>query len=1305
MKCAPNPCGLKCTKTIGPSFIFDKMLKSTKRWTMTSNNGVPTEKDGAAGGNNVRELKLLHPCYNPEQHRVYVDALNNAVQQDEVTNIALSGPYGVGKSSILQGFRKEHPGAIFVSLSTLGLSKSADSNFRQSPDGSISPQTNQIQKEIVKQLLYRKPPNELPASRFKRIQKPGCKQSLTISALIGFVLTTIVAAIGGFAKIPKVSDSAWREFGLKYVVVWLLLSLAAWLASQFLQGAVHLDKFTAGPATLTLSGSDSSNGNSYFDRYLDEIIYFFEMSTCRIVVFEDIDRFSNWEIFEELRELNTLLNNAEQIRNNKRESGEKKVVFIYAMKDSIFEPQTGADADEMTKNIDDRAIQEIQRANRTKFFDVIIPVVPFVTHRSARDLMRQELEGVEPEVSDELIDRLAKHVPDFRLLRSVCNEYAMYTRFILHDNNLKLKPDNLFALMLYKSVHLKDFERIHLGQSKLDEVYRMSVRVREDCIRTINDKYDTLEKRLESNVEADDIQERASKLRKMVEWIAARGSEKVNSISIEVDSVEYSEDDIRKFSFWETLSKMSNVHSIIVRYQYGSYSNQVTVLYFNKAEMEEFLGNDIFAAPINSKIRSNIDASLAELECNREYYRLATMADLMSDSSATITSARTVEPSTFAKYVKTLLGSELAVSLIRHGYIDQNYVLYVSTYHSTSLSANAMTFRLQHMGRSEMNVNYLLSAEDVRQLLSDSTIEPKEFARQGAYNVAILDYLLLNKNKYRGHFEAVIGSILTNSENGDELLQAFFISEKSNYSRNSLIDELTPRCSRIFNVLGRLRGISDDQQIGYLDIALCSVSPDVDYDTSLLKEFVGKHYKAMVTFTDPIADKTVDTLTTLMSQAGVKFSDVSQIDSKLREHLIEDGCYEVNRHNLKIVSGDNQLALDVLSRERPSVYAHLLQSLEEYLAIIADDESGKLSALVGSADTAKVVADVLKFDVAANTRSEDSAADDAKLGDSEAFPLLSNLLASSRGGWSIDLDGLPSSCWPMLAAHDRLAVTTSNLWPYVSKHGVDDALIELLERHSAIENQGDALSNDEYIELVTAILGLKEEQISAKQRVMLVASIDHAEPIPASYITAQEGKLVGHLIKAGLIADNSASYELTREFDWPSREFAIASSQRFTDYMDIYIVGDDALAIVQSQVVPAKVKQNIINSISSYCSRTDVEGLTLLGKSVLAQRELRTDGAALIWMTDREVKANVIVPLLARELDSLSDSDVRDIVTTLGRPYSDLLVKGMPRVHIDIIAGVDRLLERLKSVGEVSTYKKDSEKHRYTVYRHRWPKL
>ena len=1261
---------------------------------MTSNNSASTKKDEVTEGNNVRKLKPLRPCHNLEQHRIYVDALNNAVEQGGVTNIALSGPYGVGKSSVLEGFWDEHPGAIFISLSTLGFSEPTVSKSLKSSDGSISPQTNQIQKEIVKQLLYRKPPNELPASRFKRIQKPDWKQSLVVSALIGFILTIILAAIGGFSKIPKVCDSAWCEFGVKFVCLWLLLSLVAWLASQYLQGAVHLDKFTAGPATLTLSGSDNSDGDSYFDRYLDEIIYFFEMSTCRIVVFEDIDRFSNWEIFEELRELNTLLNNAEQIRDENSESSETKIVFIYAMRDSIFEPQAVADIDKVANDNQDRATQEIQRANRTKFFDVIIPVVPFVTHRSARDLMRQELDGVSPMVSDELIDRVAKYVPDFRLLRSVCNEYTIYAQFILGDNKLKLEPDNLFALMLYKSVHLKDFETIHLGQSKLDEVYQMSLRVIENRISAVNEKYDILEKQLDPNVEAE---MRGKEFRRMIEWLAARYRMRVDSFTVNLDSQAFSSEGTSTPMFWSTVSRLSDTDSMTVMDIHSPYGNPMP-LEITKQDMALIMGHDLVFTPIYERPRNVIGSELHQLDVVRQQYQFAHMSDLMSDPLAVVPPENGAEQ-TFSAYVEKTLGSKLAAALVRHGYIDQNFVLYTSTYHTRSLSANAMTFRLQHMERGVTNTNYELSDNDVLQLISDTTIDLEEFARPGAYNVSILDYLLANGSTHREHLDLIMLSLLQDDDGTKHYLQSFFSSDSLNKER--LVIELTPRHPGIFTLLVGLRGISDEKQVNYVNIALQCASPDIDYDTSSLKDFIQASYYNMTVFTSAYTDKPVDTVATLMAQAGVKLKDVTVIEVDLRVCLIANNCYDVNLNNLKVVSGGYQPSLDVLSGKKSSVYTYLLQSLEAYFAIIAEDKSGELSALVGSADTAKVIADVVKLDVAASTRPEDLAADNVKLSDSEAFPLLSSLLASSGANWSVDLDGLPSSCWPILAAHNHLAVTTSNLWLYISKRGVDDDLIELLERHSAIENQGDALSNEEYIELATAILGLKEEQISAKQRVMLVASIGYAEPIPASYIKAQEGKLVGYLIKAGLIADDPAAYELTKEFDWPSREFAIASSQQFADYMDSNLTGNDVLAIVQSQLVPAKVKQNILDRMASYCSGMDVEDLTLLGKSVAAQKELRTDSAVLIWMISREVKSDVIVPLVARELDSLLDSDVCDIVTALGRPYSDLLEKGRQHVYVDAIAGVDKLLERLKAVGEVTKYVKNGDDSRYTVYRHR----
>lgn len=1261
---------------------------------MTSNGSVSSEKDEGLSSENMRELKSLRPHHESEQHDMYVKALNQAVRQREVTNIALSGPYGVGKSSILQGFRKGPDGkyrddTIIISLSTLGFSKPTASKSPKSSDGSVSPQTNQIQKEIVKQLLYRRCPSTLPASRFKRIQKPDWKHLLVVSALIGFALTIIIAAIGGFSKIPKVCDSAWWEFGVKFVCLWLLLSLATWLASQYLQGAVHLDKFTAGPATLTLSGSDNGNDDSYFDRYLDEIIYFFEMSTCRIVVFEDIDRFSNWEIFEELRELNTLLNNAEQLQDKKSESDENKVVFIYAMKDSIFEPQAVTDTDEVAKGIQDRAIQEIQKANRTKFFDVIIPVVPFVTHRSARDLMRQELEGIEPEVSGELIGRVAKYVPDFRLLRSVCNEYMIYAQFILGDDSLNLEPDKLFALMLYKSVHLQDFEKIHLGQSKLDEVYKKSVQVLENRISALDDEYDALEKQLDPHAESE---MRGAAFKEMIDWLAARTSMRVESFTVNVDSKVFSSEEITTPQFWLAVYRLATNDSITITNIYNQYGHQMP-LEFTKLGMARFMGHDLVFAPLDERPRNAIASELKQLDTARQKYRSAHMSYLMSDPLAIVPLDDTSQP--FATYVEATLGSELAAALVRYGYIDQNFLLYTSTYYDTFLSANAMTFRLQHMERDLMNPNYELSDGDVQQLMSDTTIDLKEFARPGAYNVSILDYLLVNRNTHQKRLDAITLSFLQDNASATFFLQSFFSSDSLNKDR--LIIELTPQYPGIFTLLIGLCGVPDEKQVNYVNIALQCASPDVDYDTSSLRGVVEASYGDMAVFTSRYADKPVDTVAELMAQAGVKFADVTVIETDVRERLIRNNCYEVNRQNLDAVSGDHQPVLDVLYGEKPTIYTYLLQSLEAYLATIAEDESDESSALVGSADTAKVIADVVKLDVAASTRPGYSAADDVKSSDSEAFPLLSSLLESSRGGWSLELDSLPAGCWSVLALHDYFALTTSNLLNYIGRRGVDDALVKLLKRHSAIENQEYSLSDDEYFELAAAIINLGGDQLSVDRRVNLVRSIGRDTPIPTYLITPQKGKLIGSLIKFCLITDTPDAYRLTDGLDWPSRRYAILSSSEFVNYMTPELIGGDTLKIIRSGSIPERIKQAIADELISYCAGMSVTNLEQIVNYVRRNDNLHLNASALAWVTSQGMPSSLIFPLLIRDIDALSDWDVLEVIGALDSPYRDLVAAEHELISIDTTDNAYALFERLKQMGKISSYSRDESKHLYVV--------
>ena len=576
-------------------------------------------------------LRTLRPEYIESEHKLYVDELNRALQMPGVRNIALSGPYGVGKSSILQGFRKGHPEAIFISLSTLGFreSKNHHSTTESSEKSAVSGETNRIQKEIVKQLLYREAPNELPASRFKRIHRMTRRSRIGASGLIGLAAAFVMVTLGVLAKIPATplaGWSSWLDFLVRFAGVWLAAASVALAASPLLEGGVRLDKITAGPTTISLS----QGNDTYFDEYLDEIMYFFEVRRKgkgapekTIVVFEDIDRFDNAEIFEELRELNTLLNNAGQLnRRSRRSGGARKagelgegvdpspIVFIYAMKDSIFDASSPVNGEKVgdspsPSSSSDKAALEAERANRTKFFDLIIPVVPFVTHQSARDLMRQELCGVNPGVSDELINRVARYVPELRVIRSVCNEYRVYARRLLRKGSLELEPDNLFAMMLYKAVHLRDYEDIRLGRSNLDTVYRTSLEAVEHRIDELNREYDNAEKKLTAGNEAV---MRGDNFEELVRWELYRRlprSQGLSSFSVKINGGDFNQEQTKQCEFWSAIIKMAEPYEMTV--SVTSMENTSFSFELSKNALVPFVGEDAVTKSLESSSKDELE--------------------------------------------------------------------------------------------------------------------------------------------------------------------------------------------------------------------------------------------------------------------------------------------------------------------------------------------------------------------------------------------------------------------------------------------------------------------------------------------------------------------------------------------------------------------------------------------------------------------------------------------------------------------------------------------------------------------------
>jgi hypothetical protein len=682
----------------------------------------------------VIKLLPLTPRFDAAKHGVYFDALDRALKsrKEPVLNVALTGSYGVGKSSILEELARRHSRKVTaISLSTLGFLDEADTTAPETAAKPTTTKTNLIQKEIVKQLLYGQDPVKMPGSRYRRMtrfrfwREFGLSAMLTVPVTLVFYLTGWTQSLAKLFPLP--AEWALLIHGFVFVAA-LFLILGFRLVFH---NRIQIDKITAGSATISLSAKSAA---TYFDEYLDEIVYFFEITKRGIVIFEDIDRFDDAHIFETLRSLNSILNGAQQLKR-------RRIQFVYAIKDSIFD-ELGARAakeelDAAKKHPTaagpaDAAEAEVARANRTKFFDLVIPVVPFITHRSARDLIVDTMKDVDSNVSTDLIDLAARHVADMRLIKNVRNEFAIFKRQVIDGGDLDLDPNKLFAMMLYKSTHLSDFELIKLGKSNIDRLYQDSRDLVTTNVKALNAKI-------------RHARTAGSKARISAEHSDALGLSLSNHIKIflwgrglgiqsyTLNKKTFTDQTVRTAEFWDELSKTDG--TLTVTYTHPNYGAQMISL--SRPEIAEALGEPISSNEWVGAERERLAGEIRQALADRDFLTHADMSDLMSRNE---TLERVGTSFTFAELAKQHLKSELAVQLLAAGYIERNFTLYTSTFHGERISANATNFIMKNIDRNVTDMIFTLTGEDV-----DAIIREKGQAvlrTRSAYNVSILDRLL-----------------------------------------------------------------------------------------------------------------------------------------------------------------------------------------------------------------------------------------------------------------------------------------------------------------------------------------------------------------------------------------------------------------------------------------------------------------------------------------------------------------------------------------------------------------------------------
>lgn len=351
----------------------------------------------------------------------YKEFLNDAFSNERIYNIAITGAFGVGKSSIIRSFEAKDPnkknGYLYISLADFD----AELNESTLSGKEIQDKKHDLQQEFERyllcQILARSSGNKMPQSTYRLL--PG---KYHIFTKLGSTLL-IAVLFGTWFLIARNEAFSFDEKTL-LMLEWIFVIAATFtvgLMVFYFSDFFKSLKLSAEYKSVKVETDNMvSDTGSYIDDNIFEIVYALERLSKSIgytVVLEDFDRLGNdicIDIFSKMRRINLMINDRKIIKEHIR--------FIYAFDDSIFE---------LTKN--------------TKFFDYILSVTPQLNTSNAGLILKNRLINslelndkndvmiqVLNEYDGEFWMRIGLVVNDYRTLNHIQNEFVLFLNIIRH---------------------------------------------------------------------------------------------------------------------------------------------------------------------------------------------------------------------------------------------------------------------------------------------------------------------------------------------------------------------------------------------------------------------------------------------------------------------------------------------------------------------------------------------------------------------------------------------------------------------------------------------------------------------------------------------------------------------------------------------------------------------------------------------------------------------------------------------------------------------------------------------------------
>ena len=679
------------------------------------------------------KFKDLAPIDDADKNGVYSDAIRFALSREKVSNIALTGPYGSGKSSIIQSFLKLYGKPVLqISLASFVSGTEADAEAGtgtktgSGKEGKVTRQ--EIERSILQQMLYGADSNKLPFSRFKRIQSPGAgsafKSFFIMAGMLSvwYVLSKQDDIISGEFFIPA-SLSNWKNY------------LSIFIAVPFLWRVLHhfyVASFGLSLKSISLKDveikPDRDDQESILNRHLDEIIYFFQSTKYDLVIIEDLDRFNDAEVFVTLREINKLVNDNSKVK--------RPVRFLYALRDDMF-----------------------INTERTKFFEFIIPVIPIINTSNSIDMVLEQGKRLELEerFDRQFLREVSRYLNDLRLIQNIFNEYSIYIAELEKDQEGVLDPNKLLSVLIYKNVYPKDFEQLHRGEGSLSDIIGCHDELVELAEVGLRNELSDLERKLEASEKqiSSDLKE----LRKIYAMTLIQNLPN-DATMVRIDSGDWVS--VRELADCDNFAKFISTNRLFYRDQYGNYSRafDASKIEFEVDSSRAYQQRVVEVERKEKESKDKILRRIDELKSKISSLRATKLHELLR-----LNPERTLD--LFDNFERN---GELARFLVLEGYLDDTYYQYTSLFHKGRLSPNDNKFLIQIRAYIEPKSDFPI--DNPKEVIA--SMRDEDFGQAYVLNIKIVDTLLSSPAEYCEHTRKLFELISNDFEGCEDFLESYY---------------------------------------------------------------------------------------------------------------------------------------------------------------------------------------------------------------------------------------------------------------------------------------------------------------------------------------------------------------------------------------------------------------------------------------------------------------------------------------------------------------------------------------------------